>query len=250
MTHVLVTRPLEASQDLARQLTDLGLFPVVMPLYTFSARQPGKYLDSAWSSPRLRKLAVFTSPRSVQFGLSHIPAKVMNDLEVAVVGSATRARLESAGCDVHLQAATGYTSEDLLRLPALAVEPGEAIIFCAPDGRETLADGLLKLGWNVTRAMVYQRLPLQPTSETLDELVAADDLLSVWTSISAINAAKEYLPVAIWGKILRAQALVISARIQHHLQQLGATRVVLADGPGNPALLKSIRRLIGPRVPV
>ena len=246
MTHVLVTRPLEASQNLARRLTDLGLVPVVMPLYTFSATQPGQCLNSALSSLRVRKLAVFTSPRSVQFGLSHIPVKIKDDLEVAVVGSATRAKLESSGYDIHLQAAAGFTSEDLLKLPELAVDPGEAIIFCAPDGRQTLAEGLLELGWNVTRAMVYERMPLLPTSVQLDMLVDADDLLSVWTSISAINIAKEYLPVSIWGKILKAQALVISARIQHHLQKLGATSVVLADGPGNLALLESIQRLIGP----
>jgi hypothetical protein len=36
---------------------------------------------------------------------------------------------------------------------------------------------------------------------------------------------------------------VISPRIQHHLMQLGASRVELADGPGNPELLGSLLRL-------
>ncbi len=40
MTHVLVTRPKDASQQLADQLDALGLVPIVMPLYTFSAREP------------------------------------------------------------------------------------------------------------------------------------------------------------------------------------------------------------------
>ena len=245
MTHVLVTRPLEASQQLARQLVALGLVPVVMPLYKFSARQPEQLMSSAWSASVKRKLAVFTSPRAVQFGLSHIPEDVLNDLEFAVVGSATRSELESAGFQVHLQASSGYTSEDLLQLPELAVNTGEAVLFCAPGGRETLVKGLRETGWRVTRAMVYERVPLQPSPGQLDALLEADDLLSVWTSISAIKIAEEYLPASIWAKILKAPALVISIRIQHHLQQLGAGSVELADGPGNPALAQSIERLIG-----
>lgn len=250
MTHVLVTRPLEASQKLAGKLISLGLLPVVMPLYSFSAREPGQGLALALSVPHTRKLAVFTSPRAVQFGLSHLPASPMQEMEMAVVGAATRAALESSGYDVHLQSAAGYTSEDLLQLPGLAVDPGNAVIFCAPGGRVALAEGLAELGWQVTNAMVYEREPLKPTKVQIDALTKADELLSVWTSVSAINIAMEYLPAAVWEKILRAPALVISARILHHLQQLGATGVELADGPGNPALLKSIQRMTGLHTPV
>jgi hypothetical protein len=37
--------------------------------------------------------------------------------------------------------------------------------------------------------------------------------------------------------------LVISERIQHHLQGLGARRLVRSDGPGNADLLRSVLRL-------
>ena len=240
MTHVLVTRPLEASRQLADQLEALGLFPIVMPLYTFSARKPDLDMHLAWSTSKARKLAVFTSPRAVRFGLAHIPRDVLDDLEFAVVGSATRAKLESSGYQVHLQASSGFTSEDLLQLPQLAVDPGAAVIFCAPGGREALARGLDDLGWSVASAMVYERLPLRPESAQIDTISTARDLLSVWTSVSALKLAEKYLPEAVWMKILNAPALVISSRIQHYLQQLGATRVELADGPGNPELLQSI----------
>lgn len=240
MTQVLVTRPLEASQQLASQLDALGFSSIVMPLYTFVARKPSIDALSAWSGAATPKLAVFTSPRAVQFGLPHIPAGQSTALEFAVIGSATRARLESSGHTVHLQARSGFTSEDFLQLPALAVDPGVAVIFCAPGGRETLAEGLGDLGWQVIKAMVYERIPLQPEPRQVDALSSADDLLSIWTSISAIKLAEQQLPKPLWAKILQAPALVISARIKHHLQQLGATCVELADGPGNAALLQSI----------
>lgn len=245
MTHILVTRPLESSRQLASQLDALGLSPIVMPLYTFSAREPEVDLNSAWAAPGARHIAVFTSPRAVRFGLPHIPDDRLKELEFAAVGSATRAKLESYGYQVHLQAAAGYTSEDLLQLPGLAAEPGDAVIFCAPGGRDALANGLQELGWAVINAMVYQREPLYPAADQIDAITAADDLLSIWTSISALELARKHLPGDVWAKILNAPALVISSRIQHHLQQLGAARVERADGPGNTELLQSILRLTG-----
>lgn len=243
MTHILVTRPLESSRQLADQLDALGLPAIVMPLYSFSACEPSIELKSAWCAPESRYLAVFTSPRAVRFGLAHIPDDRLKDLEFAVVGSATRAKLESYGYPVNFKAATGYTSEDLLRIPELAVDPGEAVIFCAPGGRETLANGLKDLGWSVFNAMVYERVPLFPAPAQIEAIADADELLSIWTSISALELAREHLPTEAWAKILDAPALVISARIQHHLQQLGAARVERADGPGNTELLQSILQL-------
>jgi uroporphyrinogen-III synthase len=236
---VLITRPLQASQQLAAQLELLGMSPLVMPMYTFSARESGLDVGACWSD-RGRKLAVFTSPRSVEYGLAFMQANKIPGLELAVVGSATRSKLESSGYRVHLQADKGFTSEDLLQLPSLAVDAGEAVIFCAPGGRDTLASGLSELGWDVKNAFVYERVSLEPTLDQLDDLEKATKLLSVWTSVSALDIAHEQLPGDLWEKVIKAPALVISTRIQHHLQQFGATHIKLSEGPGNPELLRSI----------
>jgi len=243
MTHVLLTRPLEASRQLADQLGAAGLTAIVMPLYTFSARKPSDEFMSVWSGVKQRRLAVFTSPRAVHFGLPYIPSDGLKDLEFASIGSATRVSLEKAGLEVHLQSQAGYTSEDLLQLNELAVDPGDAIIFCAPGGREAMARGLSELGWKVVKAMVYERVALQPGPEQVDALLACEVLLSVWTSVSAVELAREQLSEVVWNKILSEPVLVISGRIKHHLQQLGANRIELAAGPGNAELLQSIQRL-------
>ena len=91
--------------------------------------------------------------------------------------------------------------------------------------------------------MVYERVPLQPDPGQVEYLRNNDQLISVWTSISALNLAEQYLPPDVWGRILGAPALVVSSRIRQHLQQLGAGIVELADGPGNTELLRSILRL-------
>lgn len=246
MTHVLVTRPLEKSRQLADQLKARGLIPIVMPFYTFSPRDPLPGLRSAWSQERSRKLAVFTSPRAVQFGLPFMPDPgELDGIEIAVVGSATRASLEASAYPVHLQANSGFTSEDLLQINALADDPGVAVIFCAPGGRKTLAEGLVELGWQTIEAMVYERVPLQPGPDQIVSLRNCGEIISVWTSISAIDIAEKSLPGDVWVKILGSSALVISSRIQRHLVKLGASRVELADGPRNPELLRSILRLKG-----
>ncbi len=240
MTKILITRPKKASLQLAGQLNTLGFHPIVMPLYTFSSHNPGLAIQQALAEPTPRKLAIFTSPRAVQFGLKHIPPEHLGKLEYAAIGSATRASLEQNSLNVHVQSSSGYTSEDLLQVPELAIDPGSAIIFCAPGGRKKLAKGLQDLGWTASMVMVYQRQPLRPTQAQVDEIADAENLISVWTSISALDLAREYLPETAWSKILHAPALVISARIKHHLQQAGATQVALAEGPGNSELLRSI----------
>ena len=246
MTHVLVTRPLEKSRQLADQLKARGLIPIVMPFYTFSPRDPLPGLRSSWSQGRSRKLAVFTSPRAVQFGLPFMPDPgELDGIEIAVVGSATRASLEASAYPVHLQANSGFTSEDLLQINALADDPGVAVIFCAPGGRKTLAEGLVELGWQTIEAMVYERVPLQPGPDQIESLRNCGEIISVWTGISAIDIAEKSLPGDVWVKILGSSALVISSRIQRHLVKLGASRVELADGPRNPELLRSILRLKG-----
>ena len=176
--------------------------------------------------------------------MKHIPAEYINELEFAAIGSATQASLEQNGLKVQLQSSSGYTSEDFLQIPELTTNPGSAIIFCAPGGRKKLATGLQEIGWTTSNALVYQRKPLPPSQHQADKICEAENLISIWTSISAVEIAREYLPAAAWSKILNAPALVISARIKHHLQQAGAKYVELAEGPGNSALLQSLKAVL------
>lgn len=245
MTQVLITRPLEPARQLAGQLRAHGLSSIVMPLYTFSPMQPSGHAVRTLADQGVRRLAVFTSPRAVLHGVGHIPAGQNDEIEFAAIGDATRKQLEEAGHRVDLQSRIGFTSEDFLQLPELARNPGQAIIFCAPGGREALASGLQKLNWSVCKAMVYERVAVQPSPAHIEAIDTASDLLSVWTSISALELAEQALPARTWDRIMCTPALVISKRIQHHLQQSGASRVELASGPGNEALSQSILRLVG-----
>lgn len=247
---VLITRPNEDSQQLAVQLKRNGIASIVMPLYDFSAHSDGLDIGASFSGSAGRKLAVFTSPRAVQFGLALIPQALRSELEYAVVGAATGRLLEQAGQNVDWMPKSGFTSEDLLSVRGLNLHAetgggqspgqGNAIIFCAPGGRDVLQSGLQSMGWLAKKALVYRRRVLVPAEQITNEILNAESLLSVWTSTSALSAAEKNLPSKVWAKILQAPALVISARIKHHLEQQGASDVALASGPGNADLLQSI----------
>jgi len=241
---VLIARPLEAAQALAEQIDLPGVQSLVMPFYTFAAQTPDLDVAAWLGSTKGRRLVVFTSPRAVEFGLHWIPENQRSALEFATVGDATRLALEAAGVTVSWLPEQGYTSEDLLALNALRSDPGAALVMCAPDGRGVLKPALQDSGWLAENVMVYQRVAIAPVKEQLDRLMAADSLLTVWTSTSALEGAEQNLPPEAWSKILGQPALVISSRIKHHLQARGAADIHMANGPGNPDLLQSIRTYV------
>lgn len=250
MMTVLITRPLEDSKQLAAQLEQIGIASIIMPLYDFSAYPERIDIAAFFAGSTGRQLAVFTSPRAVQFGLALIPEGLRHEMEYAVVGAATCRLLEQAGLKVDWIPSSGFTSEDLLGVDGINLQAdradgqspghGNAIIFCAPGGRDVLQGGLESLGWVAKKALVYRRQSVVPAEQTTNEILNAESLLSVWTSTSALNAAQQNLPSKTWDRILKAPALVISTRIKHHLHELGASDVSLTDGPGNADLLHSI----------
>jgi len=211
-----------------------------MPFYGFAEHLPDLDVPATLADSKGRQLIVFTSPRAVEFGLRYIPHELRSTLEYATVGDATRKTLEAAGLKVSWQPQSGYTSEDLMALEGLRSDPGTAIVMCAPDGRGVLKPMLESLGWLGYNAMVYQRVWTLPTDEQTYRLMAAEQLITVWTSTSALLGAQENLPPEAWSKILAAPALVISDRIKHHLKQRGATDVRITNGPGNADLLQSV----------
>ncbi len=246
-THLLITRPEAESEQLADLLAEplagAGLQAIVLPAYRFEATHPGFDFASAWTSGK-RSLAVFTSRRAVVFGLRQLPAGFLDGVQVAAIGPTTANELDRAGHGVSVLPESGYTSEDLLRHPDLAQNPGDVLIFAAPGGRDLLRAGLEKNGWKVRMAMVYRRVDLEPGEAVVSELEASRGVLSVWTSANAMKVLHGRLPEAVWRKICEGHCVTISERLERELRSLGAGDVSVTDGPGNEAIRAGILRLI------
>lgn len=233
--HVLITRPQPEAAELASSLADAGMSPVLMPAYGFEATPPGPSLEAFCRSPG-RKLIIFTSKRAVAYGLPGLSADLLQAADVAAIGPATAAALESAGCAVSVVPEGGYTSEDLLQHPGLLSRPGTALILAAPGGRTALAEGLERAGWRASMAFVYRRVELEPAAAEVQRLLLADNVVSVWTSENAMRSLAVRLPGAAWKKVCQGTAVVTSERLRKALQALGARHVVVAAGPGNSHL--------------
>lgn len=238
-THVLITRPEAESRQLAALLRRTPLTSVVMIPYRFEAVNPGAAVTDPWPGG-CRRLAVFTSTRAVSFGLRQFPEGFLDEVEIAAIGPATAAALERAGQPVSIVPEGSFTSEALLEHPELARDPGRALIFAAPGGRELLQHGLGQLGWQVSVVHVYRRQPLQPGPTQTEALLEADGIISVWTSENAMRALADSLPGEAWQAVCRGAGVVTSERLRQCLQELGLDDVRVSGGPDNESILQSI----------
>ena len=239
---MLITRPEPEASQLAERLAGSGMASVVMPAFSFRQSENSIIADPAWNEAS-RSLAVFTSPRSVEFGLSCASADLLEGAEIAAIGPATASALEAAGYRVSFMPGIHYDSESLLSLDQLASNPGQAILFTASGGRAALARGLDERGWSVRTAHVYERVPRKPRTTEIDAISNATAVLSTWTSGTAMEWLSQRLPGPAWASIKSGEFMVISERLEALALQSGAQKVHLAGGPGNEALFNAILKL-------
>ncbi len=251
-SHVFITRPRPESEELAALLSPLGLTPIVQPAFNYfpldvSASQARDFelLEASSASD----LLLFTSPRSVAHGLSQLPGGGAIRARVAAIGPATAQALTAAGIRVDITPRSGYTSEALLEILASetagsATEQKRAFIITAPGGRRKLAEGLEKLGWDTRMLMAYKPEPAKLDKQALSVLKDASAVLCIWTSANSMKALSQRLPPAIWFQLCQGDWLVISERLKRLARAFGPSRVHLASGPGNRAILSAVRSLI------
>lgn len=255
-SQVLITRPQAEAERLAAMLTPLGIDSIVQPAQTFAGREMDAELHAELERLEQSCLLIFTSTRSVDFGLPQIPATVLRKARIAAVGPATAKSLAAAGRRVDVAPDEGYTSEALLEAlendpwvadsfrPASGESRPLALIMCAPGGREKLLSSLTDSGWDARAVWVYDRLAAEISPEAVESICNAERLLSVWTSGQAMDALSQRLPPAAWYAVCRGDWLVMSRRLQRLARAFGPSAVHLSGGPGNADLAAAIRTLV------
>lgn len=245
---VLITRPLEKGRELAVMLEELDLKAIVQPAFNYKAldlreNQPDDL--AKLQSDAATSLLVFTSPRSVQFGLQQLAPEVLWRATIAAIGPATARALSDAGVQVGVKPKRGYTSEDLLdALDDRSTSPSQAFIVAAPGGRKKLADGLWQRCDEVSMLMAYQAESAPLQASALESLAVAEYLLVVWTSANAMKSLSQRMPPATWFQVCQAPWLVISERLLRLARAYGPSDVHLTSGPGNKDIVQSIRALL------
>jgi uroporphyrinogen-III synthase len=228
---------------LNKRIRQAGLSPVCVPAFNFEPASPGLNFNTIWPGDR-RCLAIFSSPRAVEFGLRQLPAGFLDDAGIAAVGPATAGALEDAGFVDLVIPASEYSSEGLLSHSALGGKPGFALIFAAAGGRQKLSNELQARGWETRFAYVYRAVPLLPPPEAIAELAGARKLISVWTSANALQQVSETLGPEAWAAVCKGIFVVTSERLKAKAAVYEPQDVYVTDGPGNDAIMECILQLI------
>jgi len=238
-TLVLITRPEAEAEQLAAKLQRLKIKTVSIPAFRFEPGFEGTDFAKHWHKD-VRRLAIFSSPRAVEFALRQLPSTFFEGAEIAAIGPATAALLESAGYQVPIIPESQFNSESLLEHPALCSKPGSALVFAAPGGRQRLFLGLAALGWKTNFAHVYRAMPLQPGKDQTKALLNSQFILSIWTSANAMEHLAGHLDGTAWERVCRGDFLVTSDRLAKLASHYCKNRIKLASGPGNDALALAV----------
>ena len=242
-SHVLISRPAPEAAELAKLVKKVGLVPVCLTAFNYEPAFAGLDFNNAWSD-QSRRLAIFCSPRAVEFGLRQLPAGFLDEIEIAAIGPVTADLLEAAGHSVSILPEKEFNSESLLAHRAMLERPGKALIFAASGGRQHLYKRLAERNWEVEFAHVYLAVPNTPEVEDLNPLLNCSGVLSVWTSANALDHLYCALESGIWDILRRGTFVVTSKRLANLVKNHSPASTHVTDGPGNDAIMRCILQLI------
>jgi uroporphyrinogen-III synthase len=236
---VLVTRPGEQAQALARMVRDAGGEAVCVPaIEILPPADPAPFHALA---ARLAEfdLAIFISRNAVRRALAMLAGKPWPArLRVAAIGQGSRAELEQRGFANVIAPAAQPDSEALLALPELAdVKGRRVVIFRGEGGRELLASELLARGASVEYAACYRRAA--PAGAGMRRAWA--DGMDAVTVSSAEGLANllDMLGEEALGRLRATPLFVPHPRVADEARRRGLERVVVA-GPADAQMAAAL----------
>jgi len=189
---VMVTRTLEQSAALADPLEALGADVISLPVIAIVDPDDWMPADRALAALSTYDWVVFSSTNAVTQFLDRMEAhglgiSVLDDVKVAVVGSATADRLADAGRKADL-IPEDFRGEGLIAsFRGLGAGPGwRVLIPRALEAREILPDTLRELDCEVDVVPVYQTVRAQPDAEALSYLNDGSVDVVTFTSPSTV----------------------------------------------------------------
>jgi len=245
---VLITRPLEQSQQLSALIEAAGGIAVSLPML---AIEP--HVD-AESKQRCQFVTgydwvIFISQNAVRHVLSLLPLNNwMDNTAIAAIGRSTTNALRQAGFSVALQPDKDMNSEGLLEaFSAESLIDKKILIIRGEGGREALAEGLRKRGALVDYAEVYRRYCPRVETEQLSELLSGGiDVLTIASGETLQNLRSiinlSGLSETQQKELMDCPLIVVSNRIRDLAKKMGlAATVIVAKQPDNDGIVKAIQ---------
>lgn len=235
--NILLTRPLEKSQKLAKDLTPLANNIVITPLFAYQSGKDHSLLKQQVSNINT---IIFISQAAVEYALSVISRDDLRQVkQVIAVGDATKNELHLADIN-QVIVPQEHTSEGLLNLIELSnVADMPILIVRGNGGREYLKQQLELRGANVAYNEIYQRCWLDlDQKHTIEQWRKAQINCIVITSNELLMQLNQYVKQHKWLK--QCLWIVASARIETNARALGLENVINAQGANNFKIYQAI----------
>jgi uroporphyrinogen-III synthase len=255
---VVITRPRQQAEPLARAVAALGRTPVLLPLLEISPlpEQGQGELRRVLHDLASYALVAFVSPNAIEAAFAHI-RRWPESVDIAVVGEGSRAALAKhgvldGGVRIHSPADPARSdSEHLQQVLDLARLAGRRVLVVRGEGgRELMPDALRGAGAAVETVAAYRRALPSLTPELAAQLA---DLLArpndwIITSSEALRGLASLVDRLASAELqhqlqhqLRQQHLIVPhARIHETACALGFTRLTLT-GSGDERLLAALQ---------
>ena len=192
---IVITRAREQAGELVQALTALGAEVVTAPAIRIEPLADLEPLRVALANLGHYRWIIFTSQNSVQVVCDALPAwgyaaHEIAKVRVAAIGPATGDALSARGVRVDLLP-DGYVAESLVEAIASQgdLHGARVLIPQAEVARDTLAEGLRKLGAEVDVIPVYRTVPaLEDGSALAREILAGRIDAVTFTSSSTVHS--------------------------------------------------------------
>lgn len=249
---VVITRPRQQAEPLARAVAALGRTPVLLPLLDISPIADQAGLKAVLDGLDGYALVAFVSPNAVDAALAHV-GRWPTGVPIAVVGEGSRAALARHGITeadvaIHCPRDPAHSdSEHLLQALDLDLLRGRRVLVVRGEsGRELLPDALRAAGAEVETVAAYRRAVPALTPElatALRDLLgrSCDWIVTSSEALRGLVGLVERLDGASSVAILQQHHLVVPhARIAETARALGFGRVTLT-GSGDERLLAALQ---------
>lgn len=230
---ILITRPREQAEELAKGLSSIGAEAIYLPTIEIQPVTDTTILDRALSRLQCYDWLVLTSTNGVEAVFERMAALGVTarpeNLHVAAVGPKTASKLEQKGLSVDF-IPQAYTGETIV--PGLGDLRGRWVLLPTTDiAPDTLPKAIEESGGIAHVVTVYRTLPANLDPDGLAALKTGIDVLTFTSGSSAqnfVSLAREagLDPMHLPGK---PKVACIGPKTAQVAQELGFTVEIIAD---------------------
>lgn len=249
---VVITRPLEQAEELARRVSVLGRKAILFPLLEIHPLTDPAPLCDVLDRLEDYSMAVFVSPNAIDATFAFI-SQWPREVALAVMGEGSRQALARHGLTSenasvvsprNLERTDSDTLFETLHIEALRGK--RVLILRGETGRELLSERLIQAGVQVDQVAAYRRSAPSLDDDRRAQLGDLLDMPAEWIITSSealrilLDMVEKTAAEAGVEKIRQKKLIVPHVRIRETAEVLGFRHIVLT-GSGDERMLAALQ---------